>query len=285
MKSSTEIPARRPARAPSTKRPLTRRNADRHLLYQWSVQNPEFETELIEKVCRRRKQPKPLILREDFCGTAYAAAHWVKTDPNRVAIGLDLDKPTIRWGLKHNIAPLGEAADRIDLRLQDVRTITTPKVDVVTALNFSYYLFTDMSALTEYFRKVHASMKPGGVILLDTYGGWESQQVKKESRTVSGPRGSFTYIWDQSSFNPVDNMTRCYIHFKFRDGTKWEKAFTYHWRLYTPAEVNDALTAAGFKNVDVWWDREDDEDEDDDYRPARRAENCPGWISYMSAQA
>jgi len=48
--------------------------------------------------------------------------------------------------------------------------------------------------------------------------------------------------------------------------------------------VREALSAAGFTNVEVLWDVAED-DEVSDYRPASRAENCPGWIAYIVAEA
>jgi SAM-dependent methyltransferase len=263
---------------------LTRKTADRHLLYQWSVQNPEFEVGFMDKVYKRLNKSRPLVLREDFCGTALAAKEWVESHPERQAIGLDLDEETLEWGRKNNVDNLGPHASRVDLRLEDVRTTTTPLADVVCALNFSYYLFSEFRELVSYFRHVRQSLKPGGIVFLDTYGGWESQQVKVEPRKVEGPEGNFTYIWDQAEYNPVDNMALCHIHFKFPDGKKWKKAFTYHWRLYTPAEVRDALLEAGFRHVESLWDHEDDSEEDDDYRRTRKIANAPAWITYVVGQ-
>jgi hypothetical protein len=65
---------------------------------------------------------------------------------------------------------------------------------------------------------------------------------------------------------------------------KLRKAFTYEWRLYTPAEVRDALAAAGFKRSTVLWDISEDEDEDI-YEPAESAENQPGWLAYVIGEA
>lgn len=260
---------------------LTRDTADKHLLYQWSVQNPEFEVELMEKVYKKGTGRKPLILREDFCGTALTASEWVKSDGAREAIGLELDEATLEWGTIRNIQPLGEHASRVDLRLQDVRSITRPLADVACALNFSYYLFSDFQDLVGYFRMVRHSLRAGGIVFLDSYGGWESQQVKDEPREVEGPEGTFTYVWDQADYNPVDNMALCHIHFRFKKGKPWKKAFTYNWRLYTPAEVRDALLAAGFKSVESYWDHEDDDDKDDDYRKTEQIENSAAWITYI----
>jgi SAM-dependent methyltransferase len=265
------------------RRRLRLEDADKYLLYQWAVQEPEEEVGFLVEAYERRRGREPLILREDFCGTAAVAAAWVKSDPRRRAIGLDLDPEPLDWGRERNVRPLGEAAARIELLQADVRTETSPKADVICALNFSYYVFRPLAELAAYFAKARSSLAPGGIIVLDTYGGWESQQVKEEPRQVSVDAGRFTYVWHQAEYNPIDSRTVCHIHFELAGGACLREAFTYDWRLYTPAEVGDALLAAGFSNVEVYWDFEPAPDAPTDYRPARRAENRPGWLAYVVA--
>jgi len=259
---------------------LKRRAADRHLLYQWSVQVPDFEIDFMDRTFRKRRGRRPLSLREDFCGTALLSSEWVNSRSDRSAIGVDLDHETLAWGSEHNLSRLDGAAARISLLEQDVRIVTRPKVDVVCAYNFSYFLLHPLSELIAYFKRVRRSLKKDGMVFLDAYGGWESQQQVKETRKVDGPEGTFDYTWEQASFNPVDNLATCYIHFGFAGGKRLRKAFRYDWRLYSPAEVRDALAAAGFANSYVYWDRSTSEDHDD-YRCTRRAQNTPGWLAYI----
>ena len=262
---------------------LSRKGANKHALYQHAVQEPSFELDLAVRQYKRRRGTRPLVLREDFCGTAANACHWVKAHPKARAIGLDLDRPTLAWGRKHNVTPLGEAADRVDLRRQDVRTATRPRADVVQAFNFSSYLFFPVAELIAYFRCVRRSLAPGGIFMVDGYGGWDSQQQLSERRTIKSPGGTFGYVWEQADFNPVDNRALCYIHFEFKGGKKMKRAFTYDWRVYSPPEVRDALSVAGFRKIDVLWDVEESE-AISTYRRATRAENCPGWLVYIVAE-
>lgn len=44
----------------------------------------------------------PEHLREDFCGTALISATWCRGDVRRTAIGLDIDREALEWGLDHN---------------------------------------------------------------------------------------------------------------------------------------------------------------------------------------
>jgi SAM-dependent methyltransferase len=260
-----------------------RLRADRHRLYEWSVQNPEFEVTFIDRVFRRRRGRRPLRLREDFCGTALLCATWVKSHKRREAIGLDLDADTLKWARRHNLASLDGNAERVQLMRRDVRSVVKPRCDVACAYNFSYFLMHPLPVLVDYFRNVHDSLKKDGMLFLDCYGGWESQQLVEEPREIESPAGTFTYIWDQAAFNPIDNMATCYIHFEVPGRKRLRKAFKYHWRLYSPPEIRDALTLAGFSASHVYWDRSEDEDVDD-YRLAKRAYNTPGWLAYIAAE-
>ncbi len=91
-------------------------------------------------------------------------------------------------------------------------------------------------------------------------------------------------IWDQAAFNPLTNRALCHIHFEFKNGKIWKRVFTYDWRMYSPMEMCDALEAAGFHNIEVFWDF-DDTDDRSDYRSATniKVDNCPGWIFYVIA--
>ncbi len=268
----------------SKKYTLPRSKADKHKLYQWLVQDPVQEIDFWNEQYVKRRGRAPKNLREDFCGTALVSSEWVKDSPERTAIGLDLDAEVLDWGRHHNVNPLGEDAKRVDLRQKDVRSVTSPKADVVAAMNFSYFCFRPVGELINYFRFVRKSLAPGGIFVLDCYGGWESQQVVLESRKVDSPFGTFGYTWDQADYNPINNRTLCHIHFEFKGGKKWRQAFTYDWRLYTLPEIQDALDTAGFFNIEAFWDMDDDED-GCDYQPVRSAANTSGWIAYIIADA
>ena len=259
---------------------LPARYDDKHRLYQWSVQVPEFEVKFMDRVFKKLRGRRAHTLREDFCGTGLLCAEWVRANRKHEAVGLDLDRDTLDWGLEHNIAPLGKAAERVDLREADVRSVTRPGCDIVCAYNFSWFLIEPVNELAEYFRRVKDSLAPDGLVFLDCYGGWEAQQVVEEPRLVETPEGIFTYTWEQASFDPINNTALCHIHFELKGGRRLKKAFTYEWRLYSPVEAREAFLAAGFSDCIVYWDRSEDPDVDL-YWPTARAENQPGWLAYI----
>ena len=65
--------------------------ADRHYLYQESVQDTEAEIDFFEETWAALRDRPAELLREDFCGTANTACEWIRRDPQHYAIGVDLD--------------------------------------------------------------------------------------------------------------------------------------------------------------------------------------------------
>lgn len=276
MSTSKKAKTRR-SRAKSKVR-LTARTADKHTLYQRSVQDPAVEVEFIAGTYRKIKGRPPVNVREDFCGTALFCAEWVKSGADRRATGVDIDPDVLAWGTRENIEPLDGEKERVTLLCQDVRDPCSEPFDVVVAFNFSYWIFTDRPSMRHYFETVHASLEPEGVFLLDSYGGWEAWQTMLERR----PKGDFTYIWDQHEVNPIDHSVLNYIHFEFKDGTRLNRAFEYRWRLWTLPEIRELLLEAGFSKVDIYWDVSKTDDRTL-YRPRDSAENQPGWLAYIVA--
>jgi uncharacterized protein affecting Mg2+/Co2+ transport/SAM-dependent methyltransferase len=199
----------------STKRKLTARTADNTSSIE-SVQSPEsdarFFTRYFKKLARR-----PLrILREDFCGTALLCCEFVRLHKENIAIGVDLDTPTLRWAHMHNLSRLPpKVRERVHLARANVLDLRRPKVDAVAALNFSYSVFKTRRELGAYIKTAYASLSPGGVLFLDAWGGGETQFILKEKRRLNG----FDYVWDQAEFDPITHEILCKIHFEFRDGT------------------------------------------------------------------
>ena len=261
---------------------LTARNADKHVLYQHSVQDPETEIQFVSRVFRKRHGRTPLTLREDFCGTAHLCAHWIKSHRARTAMGIDLDRAVLSWGKQHNLAQLGEPGQRVKLLRQDVRSAVAGRFDVALAFNFSFWIFKTRADLRAYFSSVYRSLGPGGMFFLDSYGGLEAQTTVTEPRKIEQ---GFTYIWEQKKFNPIDHSVLNYIHFKFRDGSKLRKAFSYDWRYWSLPEIRELLSEAGFKKSTVYWEGPGDDGEGDGiFRPVTVVANETAWVVYVVAE-
>jgi len=267
-------------RSPRKKAALTARNADRHTLYQRSVQDVETEGRFLARTFERIAGRKAASLREDFCGTALLCAAWV-AKRDRTAVGLDLDREVLAWGTEHNVAPLGDRASFIRLLRQDVRAPCRGRFDVSVALNFSYFIFRTREDLRGYLAGVRRSMAKDGIFVLDAYGGYESWRPQSERRKLNG----FTYVWDQSSVDPIDHSVVNHIHFEFKNGSRLKRAFTYEWRLWTLAEIRELLAEAGFSRSTVYWeDRDANGDGTGTYRPRAHVAQEAAWIAYIVAE-
>lgn len=256
--------------------------ADRHELYEASVQNVEEECEFVTARFKEIRGRAALSFREDFCGTASAACQWVRQGSRHTAIGVDIDPDVLAWGRKHRLNRLtGRQRDRVTLVESDVLTVSTKPVDVVGAFNFSYFLFKKRAEMLNYFRSVHGALKDDGIFFMDAFGGYEAFEEMKEKTKYKG----FSYVWDQAKYYPVTGELLCHIHFKFPDGSKIKKAFTYDWRLWTLPEILELLDEAGFRKTTVYWEGTDEDGEGDGvFTPEEKGEADAGWITYLVAE-
>ncbi len=265
---------------------LTAATADKHDLYQRSVQDPEIEIAFIHRVYKKTFGRAPLSLREDFCGTALFCAEWVKSNEERTAVGIDLDQPTLDWGIRHNLSAIGDSAQRVTLLRQNVLDPLPHRFDMAVGLNFSYWVFLTRDEMRAYFKGVHASLNRDGMFVLDAYGGPYSMESMGEADVErTKVKGGFTYVWDQHIVNPIDHAVVNYIHFEFKDGTKLERAFAYHWRFWTLPELRELLEEAGFSRSHVYWEDEDEDGEGTGvYRARKKADNAGAWVAYLIAE-
>ena len=257
--------------------------ADRHHLYQESVQDTESEIDFVEETWQELRDRPAELLREDFCGTANTSCEWVRRDNQHYAVGIDWDPEVLDWGRINNLEQLDDDQfGRITLLQENVLEAQTELADIVLAMNFSYFLFLERGDLLEYFCAVRESLEDDGIFFLDAYGGYDAPKEIIEERECDG----FTYIWDQASFNPIDSRMICHIHFEFPDKSRMERAFSYDWRLWTLPEIRELLSEAGFTDITVYWEGTDEESNEGDgiFKPAEVGDADPGWICYIVAE-
>lgn len=266
---------------------MTAKTADRHVLYERSVQCVEAEIDFVDRVYRKLRGKHAAWLREDFGGTGNTSSEWVRRRRTNHAITVDLDPDPLEWGHKHHRGSLPEEAQsRMTMLQEDVRTVDTRSqfapMDVILAMNFSYWIFKERAEMIAYYRRVHEALADGGIFIMDACGGSEAHELREDTRELDG----FDYIWDQAEFSPVTHDMTCYIHFAFPDGSKMKRAFTYRWRLWTLPEIQELLREAGFGKVTVYWEGTDRKTGEGNgvFRPSKRGEPCPSWIVYIVAE-
>ena len=205
-------------------------SADKHVLYEQAVQCVELEIDFVDETFQKLKKRKARVLREDFCGTTNSSCEWVKRRNSNIAWSVDLDPDVLEWGKDNHISKLKpEQQKRMNVVNANVLECGIAQMDVVLAMNFSYWIFKTREQMISYYRSVHSSLVEDGVFFLDSFGGYEAFREMEESTKHEG----FTYVWDQAHYNPITGDGRFHIHFKFKDGSRQDQAFTYEWPVWT----------------------------------------------------
>jgi SAM-dependent methyltransferase len=256
---------------------------DKHAYYQQAVQCVEAEIDFVTETFQQLRGRSATTLREDFCGTAQTTCEWVMRADNHIGYAIDFDPVVLQWGEQNNMMSLTPSQQqRIHLINEDVLTVQTPPMDMVLAMNFSYFIFMTRREMAQYFKSVHRSLAEDGVFFLDAFGGYEAAKELTEERDCDG----FTYIWEQASFNPISAEMQCYIHFVTDEGVRMDRAFDYRWRLWTLPEITELLSESGFAQVDVYWEGTDEEtgEGNDTYTASQEGTADAGWVCYIVAQ-
>ena len=272
------------------RRVRARGRLDRHAFYEVAVQGVDWDLDFLERVWLRRNPGRePRQFREDFCSTAALATAWAQRGRERRAWAVDLDPEPLAWARTHRLPFAREAASRVTLVRGDVRQPRKPAVDVACALNFSWWVFHERADLVRYLRAARAGLKPGGVLVLNLFGGTKAECTLSErtrKRAASAPDGTmlppFTYVWEHASYDAVKRRLVAHIHFELRDGRRIPRAFTYDWRMYTVPELRDAMLEAGYSDFEVWsegWDARAKRGNGVLYRRTT-LDNDDTWIAY-----
>ncbi|MES9994157.1 MAG: class I SAM-dependent methyltransferase [Candidatus Thiodiazotropha sp.] len=260
--------------------------ADRHYLYELSVQCSEAEIDFVDDTYKKIRGRRAKRLREDFCGTANVCCEWVKRRKTNTAIGVDLDAEVLDWGRENQLSKLKSSQrKRIRLIEENVLRVETEPMEIISAMNFSYWLFKEREQLKSYFQQVHRQLADDGILFMDAYGGYDSYKEIEEEREIEVGEGSFTYTWEQEKYDPISGTLICHIHFDFADGSRLERAFSYDWRLWSLPEINELLKEAGFSKVTIYWQGFDKDGEPDgEFEPVTEGEADAGWICYITAE-
>ena len=241
-------------------------------LYLHAVQQPAATADLLQRMHAHRRPPglgPATLLREDFAGTAAVAAAWVEQHPDHQAMAVENHGPTFRWAQRRH-------RDIADLHLveADVMDLARPRVDVTAALNFSVFGYHEPASLLAYFRHARRGLAPGGLLVIDAYGGPGAQRPGTQTRPADG----FTYRWEQVVFDPLTHRTTCRIHFDLPDGRSLANAFRYDWRLWSVPEIADLVQRAGFDAPVCWSDL------GKGCRPVSKLPAGEDWTLYLAAR-
>ncbi|MFK7789981.1 MAG: hypothetical protein AB8C95_10895 [Phycisphaeraceae bacterium] len=246
-------------------------------LYRLAVQHPIAEVAFAEYAWSHfyGDEIEPMLLREDFAGTCAVAAAWVASDPDRQAMAIELDESTVAWAEDTFSDP--------DLHIvhADVMAIDEPAVDVTLALNFSVLIYHEEALLRAYLGQVLKSLNPGGLLILDVFGGPGVGEPSVESVRVEPDESGvepFVYHWEQLGLDAETGRIECRIHFELSESDRLSDAFVYDWRLWEPRQIIDLALQAGFEQASFWWA---DPLEPGRYQPVQEVPSARDWVGYV----
>ena len=256
---------------------------DKYFYYKNSVQSPEENIIFFKKTYKSIFKKTARIFREDFCGTFYIGYYWVKEHPKNRALVIDKDNQPIEYGKKHHLSKLtASEKSRLTILNNNVLDKKLPKAEIINVNNFSYFIFKQRTVLLKYFKNIKRSLFNKGLFIIDVVGGPDCEDISEEE----AKHKDFSYYWDQTRFDPINNEAQFYIHFKRKGEKKRKKVFSYDWRMWSIPELKDILLEAGFSKVYVYWEQSDKKGEGTGlFKKATKGDICDTWVAYLVCKA
>jgi hypothetical protein len=237
---------------------------DKFECYELCVQSPRHVVAFLRGVHGER----PTVLREDFCGTAAFSRRWVREALTRGelcrSVAVDCDAATIARA--HEMAIAMGCEDGVEFRMHDAvraEPTTMDGCDVVFVGNFSIGYIHSRTDLVRYFQRSRERLAMsnagfgGGIFVCDTYGGAGAFTLGGIQR-VHQSKGHHRvhYAWQHEAADAMTGMVRNSISFRVElEGeiiAELPRVFVYEWRLWSIAELREAMAEAGFRRSAVY---------------------------------
>ncbi len=222
---------------------------DRHDCYERCVQSPGDLVPFL----RALHGGTPTLLREDFCGTGAISRCWTTLVPGGSTIAADLDERTLAEARRR----AGEGHPIKFRRGDAIEATDADPADVIFVGNFSIGYIHERATLVRYLGRSRQRLRLDGVFVCDTYGGATAFTAGATERVHQTPDGTtIRYLWRQDHADPLTNLVRTSLHFRVFRGSEvvadFPDAFVYHWRLWSIAELREAMREAGFTTSEVY---------------------------------
>ena len=259
---------------------------DRYDLYELCVQDAPTMARFLLAV----HGGAPRVMREDFCGGGAVAREWAALGRGYRAIGVDLDEGAL--ARLRAQAAAARVAGRVRCVRADVMDCVL-RADVISATNFPIGYWHTRRDLVKYLRATRRRLSRGGIFVCDMYGGASALKRMKKRRVV--PLGSeraagrsVEYTWEQRRADAATQRVIDALHFRVKRAgrvvAELRDAFIYDWRLWSIAELREAMEEAGFRSVEVY-DRLADAVDDKGRVYVRQAEELGrDWVVYLVAR-
>ncbi len=267
---------------------MARKTFHPYELYEASVIDPKNDLRTLERFYGGVFRKKPHFYREDFCGTFIHSVEWVKKSPRHRAWALDIDPKPLHYGLKTHLPKLNpEQRRRLKVLKRDVLKGIDTKVDLVSAVNFSYWCFKKRSLMKRYFESVYRNLKRKGMLVMDMMGGITLQDSSMDRHKIDWGKGMPTllYFWEQKHFDPLTQEAKFAIHYQVgKSKRKMKNVFRYDWRIWTPIELQEILEEVGFSDSQIYWEGSTRSGEGSGtYTRKEHAPTEDVWIAYLLA--
>jgi len=262
------------------------------------------------KQARNMMPRRAKLLAEDFCGSALLARGWCLADPKRRAVATDIDAVVLAHSKPHRRLTLIQADVCGKDPEQAAAKALGAKADVVQVGNFSIGELHERSELTAYLKQVRGRVADDGLFVCDMYAGpgaWKRCKASVDHPAIEldtarlevgrlGRLGGLKharvrYTWRQIEADLATGLVHNAIDFALlnRSGSEvWslKNAFKYNWRLWSIAELRDALHDAGFSRIEVYGDSPDAMDAKGDayVTPLEVLETRTSAVVYVAAR-
>lgn len=252
---------------------------DKYAAYAQAVQSPVEDARFLRRVYRELTGNEPRTMREDFCGAFALCCEWAKLGKDKIAIGLDIDPEALSYGHTHYKSSLtSDEQSRVIAYERDVLRAKVKSADIICALNFSYFIFHAREQLRSYFKSCREALKRNGLLVVDIFGGTQCTHPSIDTKRIAG----LQYFWEQKTFDPISNRAQFYIHFKTKDGQKFNRAFSYDWRMWGIPEIRDLMTEVGFKEIAIYCEgTRRDGSGNGRFTRQERTEAGEVWVAYI----
>ena len=242
---------------------------DKHTLYELCAQNPARDAALLRAMADDAAGPRRAgpTLGEDFCATAALSRAWCGLGRTYRAVAVDHDPDVLALARPH---------PRVRLLCADILKAKA-RVDLIAVQNFSICELHRRAALVAYLAHARSRLGRAGSFICDIYGGSDAYSTGRiRQRVATGPGvlpegAKLTYVWEQRTADPLSGRVVNAMHFQIdlakadatgRRRTVLTDAFVYDWRLWSPAELTDAMLEAGFARVEAYHRTPDAIDQD-----------------------
>lgn len=244
------------------------------------MQSPRHVVSLLRAIYRDTTGTTPRILHEDFCGTAAVSRRFVedgaRAGEHWLALATDLDDTALYEAQRLlDVTASGLSVCKHDclsglpapVRSSDPTPAIAPSIahaaDIIWVGNFSIGYAHDRATLMRYL--LHCKQRldagnagfGGGFLACDTYGGKGAFTLGSLERTHTAKTGEqIRYLWQHEAADPRTGMVRNSISMRLlQDGeviAEYPRVFVYEWRLWSLAELREAMLEAGFTTIDVY---------------------------------